>query len=106
LEASADGLAQLIDSHAGRTEAEAEPESDPITQALAAKTQRKRALALMLTGGRPEQPRDEHGRYATFDGGARRTIPIPLTPDQAHSQAVVQLANLARTFGNRAFTNE
>jgi hypothetical protein len=64
-----------IAGHAGR-ETEPEPDVDVLGAALAAKQERKRALADALQGRRPQPPPEETAR-GSFDGGAR---PIVRTP--------------------------
>jgi hypothetical protein len=98
LEQSAEGLAQLLADHRPQ-EAEPSPPPDPITAALATKTARKRELADRLLG-RAAQPRDEHGRFASasFDGGARPSVPVPKDPVAEHDRLVGHLAWLRRTF--------
>jgi hypothetical protein len=98
LEQSAQSLAQLLAEHRPR-DAEASPPPDPIMTALASKAARKRELADRLLGRVP-QPRDETGRFATasFDGGARPSVPVPKDPVAEHDRLVGQLAWLRNTF--------
>jgi hypothetical protein len=67
------------------------PATDPITTSLAAKRQRKAALAGALHGRRvPQQQRDTAGRYtrtaAGFDGGARQPAPLRRNPQAEHNR--------------------
>jgi hypothetical protein len=100
IEQSAEQLARFVDEH-GRREEPAPPTLDPISAALADKRAQKRRLAEWLTASpKPSQPRDEQGRYASFDGGARPSLPVRKSdPTREHDQLVTGLANFARTFG-------
>jgi hypothetical protein len=69
-------------------------------RAAVAKAERKRALEALFTG-RTEQPRDKRGRWAGFDGGARRSVPHRRPPEQEHDEIIVQMAQLSRAFGAR-----
>jgi hypothetical protein len=70
---------------------------DPITVALATKTERKTA-ALAIFTGRPPQPRDQAGRFTSsgFDGGARQPLPAPRDAMAEHGQWVAALARASR----------
>jgi hypothetical protein len=99
LEQSADQLARLVETH--HQESEPAPQVDPITAALQDKARRKRELADTIIG-RPRQPRDEHGRYAStgFDGGARASLPRPKDPEAEHGRVVLQLARMRALGGS------
>jgi hypothetical protein len=104
LEASADGLAALIASHRTGAEPDPEPASDLLTAARHAQQARKRELAAMFIGRpRHQQPRDEQGRYVSFDGGARAPVPAPRDPLADHDRAVTRLAAMAATFRGTTF---
>jgi hypothetical protein len=94
IEAQADGLVKLL----GSSGQEPAAQEDLLTTLRAGQAQRKRELAAMFAGRRP-QPRDEAGRFASFDGGARPPLPTPSDPEQEHGQAVTALARAARMFG-------
>jgi hypothetical protein len=44
-------------------------------------------------------PRDQAGRFTGFDGGARQSLPVPKSPEQAHGELIGQLAALRRIYG-------
>lgn len=101
IEASADALAKLF--HAGSGGEQQSP--DPLAYALAnadADKQRHRRDLVDLVTGRARR-RDEQGRFtaraAGFDGGARRTVPTHISPEQAHNETILQLARLSRISG-------
>jgi hypothetical protein len=100
VEASAVALMQLIGRDEGRDPdpAPAPQAHDPITAALAAKAQRKRALAAIFTGREPQR-RDERGRFTGFDGGARKPTPPRRDPEREHGQLIAHMATFSRTFG-------
>jgi hypothetical protein len=70
---------------------------DLFSGAAVAKTQRQRSL-LNVLHGRVPQARDQHGRCASFDGGARQPVPIRRQPEQEHNRLIGELASAARTF--------
>jgi hypothetical protein len=85
LERSAAKLAQLVGA---RREQEAEPEPEGFFAAAArAKAARKQELAAIFTGHAP-QPRDERGRFAEFNRGARASAP---PPPETHGQTLARL---------------
>lgn len=91
VEESARELAKLIKAHESQ-ESPAAPAADLFAGTGAAKAERQRALMGVLTG-RPEQRRDEYGRFASgsgFDGGARGSLPAraPETHDQTLSRVL------------------
>jgi hypothetical protein len=95
IEHAAAQLAALVEKH-GR-EQQPEPEQvDPISFAIANRQAQKRRLAETILGRQQrQQPRDEHGRYASFDGGPRgQPIPTAPSPEQQHDQAILALARL------------
>jgi hypothetical protein len=100
LETSAARLAELLAAREPEPEPEPEP-ADPLAAALAnrgaAKRQRQRQLMAALHG-QPTQPRDDQGRFVSggFGGGARRPVPEPKSPEQAHDEVVLQLAQLSK----------
>jgi hypothetical protein len=97
LEASADGLGRLIAEHRERSEPEPDPATpDLLTEARTAQRERTARLAAMFTG-RPKPPgqsRNELGRFASFDGGARAPVPAPRDPHQEHDQVILGLATM------------
>jgi hypothetical protein len=99
IERQAGALANLIGTSGDRGEPDpAATPADPISTAIANRQAQKRRLAAMIIG-RPEQPRDELGRFASrsvsFDGGARgRPLPTAPSPEQQHDQAILALARL------------
>ena len=99
LEHSADELAKLVDAHSRQAPG---AEADPITEALASKAVSKRRLLATITGRHP-QPRDQRGRFAGFDGGARQPVPEPPDRVRDHDELVAQMARLRRTFGGGDF---
>jgi hypothetical protein len=103
LEASAERFARFVDEHRQQAQPTSPPE--PISAAIANKQAQKRRLAEMVVGRSRSQPRDEHGRYTGFDGGARRPVTRPADPEAEHNVTVSQLAWLGRTFG-RSFPPE
>jgi hypothetical protein len=94
LDESAERLARLLET--SRHDEEPPAPVDPITAAIAGRQAQKRRLADLIIGRRPpQQPRDEHGRYASFDGGPRgQPIPTAPSPEQQHDQAILALARL------------
>jgi hypothetical protein len=107
IEASADALASVLDEHGVRHEQESTAGPGLFTEIAAAQARRKQALAELLCGRAP-QPRDELGRYAksgtSFDGGARRSVPIAKSPEQAHGELLGQLITASRTFRGTTFS--
>jgi hypothetical protein len=102
VEESADALVGLLAKY-GREQQPVPEQVDPIAAALAGKAERKRALAEAIIGPR-RQPRDEQGRFTSFDGGARPTMPTwRHDPIVEHDQAVTRLAALAATFRGTTF---
>jgi hypothetical protein len=93
VEASADELVKLLD-RGGREE---EP-TDLFASARADQARRKQALLTALAG-RSEQPRDDRGRYGSFDGGARQPVPTPRDPSATHSELVSRLAAQSHLHG-------
>lgn len=102
IEAQATALARLLGENADRREREVALGHDMFSIAATAKQVRKQALAAMFTG-RALQARDEVGRFATggFDGGARQSLPIAKSPEQAHGELVGHLVGLRRIYGGR-----
>jgi hypothetical protein len=96
IEAQAVNLARLVAAE------RKEEQPHPLALALdpAERARRKRQLTELFTTG-PRQARDERGRFASrgFDGGARMSLPVRKSPEQAHDELIVQLAGLSRTFG-------
>lgn len=95
IEAQAAELAEVIGAHEAREQQEP---TDLLTSARAAKAQRKRELAAMLTR-RTSQPRDELGRFAgrgSFDGGARQPLRAPGDPQAEHAQLAADLIAQSR----------
>jgi hypothetical protein len=67
--------------------AEPEPEPGFFTQAAAAQeTQRHAFVNALLGRSQPQPARDEQGRFASFDGGARATPP---SPPQTHEEWLI-----------------
>jgi hypothetical protein len=94
IEAQADELVALLGTTTARDEQDPAPAADPITLALQAKARRRRALVQAVLG-RPEQPRDEHGRYTGFDGGPRGLAPTTRKPpEQEHAETILALARI------------
>jgi hypothetical protein len=96
IEQSAAELSALVEMH-GRQQPEP-AQVDPITAALASKAQQKRALAETILG-RPQQARDERGRYTSrtvsFDGGARgSTVQPPRDVVREHDEVIGRLARI------------
>jgi hypothetical protein len=96
IERSADQLANLV----GRRDPE--PEAGPLAgmfaNAAADKQRRNRALIQALHGPGP-QPRDDHGRFVSFDGGARTPAPTGRSPVEEHDQLIVRNARISRALG-------
>ena len=97
VEASAAELARFVTGRRVELHPEPEPSRDPIAEALSAKAQRHERIVAMFTG-RPQQPRDQAGRFTGFDGGARPTVARPADPEKGHAEVVLQLAR-ARALG-------
>jgi hypothetical protein len=101
LEASAAKLAELIGAAGARPEQErAEPLADVFGNTARRKQEQQRALVEALHG-RPQQPRDERGRFASsgFDGGARESVPHRRPPEREHDELIVSLSRLRRAYG-------
>ena len=94
LEESASAFQRLLSAHAEPSEPEAVAPTNLLADARAAKTARSRAIIEMFSGSPAGQPRDERGRYAGFDGGARRPIPVRASPEREHGDVVLGLARL------------
>lgn len=102
LEASAVALTRVTtDGRRPELEPDIRSGRSIFAEAAAQKERRKQELAELLCG-RPRQPRDEHGRFS-FDGGARKSLAVPTSPERAHGELVAGLAAITRTFGRRAF---
>jgi hypothetical protein len=102
IEAQADQLVAVLGT-TDRQRPEQEPaQVDPITLALQAKARRKHELVQSIIG-RPQQARDERGRFlprgSGFDGGARPALPVRSDPIVEHDRIVGQLAHLRRVYG-------
>lgn len=103
LERSADGFANLI----GAKEERPEPTVGPglFAEVAATKAERKQALAALLSGR--AQPRDDDGRYAkkaaTFDGGARASVPVAMSPEQSHAELLGHLITASRVYRGADF---
>jgi hypothetical protein len=86
LEASADELAKLVGARSDQ-----EPEQTDLADLSAnvsgVKARRKRQLAELLVGD-AQQPRDERGRWAGFDGGAR---PSPPAAPASHDEWLLEV---------------
>lgn len=105
LEESAVALVRLVGHR--RDKPEPPKQEDPLTIALrkgpAQKVARRRALAEALHP-RPGQPCDERGRFAAgFDGGARTSMPSRQSPERAHDELLVALAQFALAYGRSGF---
>jgi hypothetical protein len=98
LEASADALERLLTTNRPTESEQVDTIADLVARDRVGKTQRRRALAASLHAP-PPQPRDDRRRFAAgFDGGARRSLPIAASPEQAHGQLVAELVATSRTF--------
>jgi hypothetical protein len=101
VEDAADRLVTLL-AASGR-QLEPEPATAPIADLRITKVARQAAI-LRRFHTPSQQPRDEAGRFAakpgrsSFDGGARRPLPLGESPEQAHNPLVGELAGLRRTF--------
>src|SRR5262249_59662523 len=94
------GPAELVGAGGGHAAQETDPLAEALRNGPGVKAARRRALIQALHG-RPQQPRDERGRFAGgFDGGARRSVPAQ-SPEQAHDRLVVEMAMVSKTFGRR-----
>jgi hypothetical protein len=87
LEASADELAKLVGARSDDQEPEQTDLADLFTNVSSVKARRKRQLAELLVGDAP-QPRDERGRWAGFDGGAR---PSPPAAPPSHDEWLLEV---------------
>jgi hypothetical protein len=103
VEAEADTLAALLGTTRVAREPECGPAQNPFTIAVAQKQQRKRELLATFSGRHPQQPRDARGRFATFDGGARQSVPAPRDPEADHNELVNRVATVARMFARSEF---
>jgi hypothetical protein len=105
IEASADALVELLGANSDQREPDSTTGTDLFTGIAEAKAARKHALAAVLCG-RPQQPRDELGRYARrggFDGGARQTVPVAQSPAAAHAELLGHLFAASRTYRGVGF---
>jgi hypothetical protein len=99
VEASAARFADLVAAH--REHAPVQDEDllvHALTNAPELKAARQQALVEALHG-RPQQPRDESGRFAAsggFDGGARQPLAHQRSPEQDHGETILQLAHLSK----------
>jgi hypothetical protein len=93
IESSAAALAEFVDVHAARRQEQEPP--DLVATARAAKEERKRTLLAALAGRR-EQPRDPRGRYASFDGGARPSVPAARNAEAEHAELAARLIGESR----------
>src|SRR5262249_29423845 len=91
---------ELIAARGGQAPQQPDPLAEALRNGPAVKAARQRALIQALHG-RPQQPRDERGRFAGgVDGGARRSVPPP-APVQAHDRLGLEMAMVSKTFGRR-----
>jgi hypothetical protein len=102
LETAANELAELVAANRGQAPEQVDPLTEALQSGPALKAARQRALVQALHR-RPEQPRDERGRYAGFDGGARRSTPQPQSPVEAHDELIVTLSQFSRVYSGGQF---
>ena len=102
MEESAEQLGPFLAAHRPQEERPA-AQPDLISTALADAPRRKRATTEMFLQRSAPQPRDAHGRWQGFDGGARSGVPARHDPVLEHDEAVARLASWASTFRGVTF---